>query len=182
MERALSERSNTYRLVSEAGDRYLRVDSESSASALWRPVELELTPDSVISWRWRIAGSLDHIEDERRRRSDDYAARVAVMLDGEPFDRSTPFLMYVWAGSEPVGNVYPSPYTDKAATIVLRSGDEMSGQWLTEERNVADDFEGYFGRLPRRVTAVALMVDTDNTDSNATAWFDDFQIYGESTR
>ncbi len=35
----------------------------------------------------------------------------------------------------------------------------------------------YFGRLAERVTGVALMVDTDNTDSHATAWFDDLIIH-----
>ena len=120
--------------------------------------------------------SLGDIGDERRKKADDYAARVAVMFDGKPFDRSTPLLMYVWAANESVGNVYPSPYTDKAATIVVRSGDLDSGEWLFEMRNVATDFERYFGRPAQKVTGVALMVDTDNTNSEATAWFDELVI------
>ncbi len=104
------------------------------------------------------------------------------MFDGEPFHRNTPFLMYVWAGNETVGNVYPSPYTKKAATIVLRSGDVDSGDWIMEKRDLSADFERYFGRPAGRVTGVALMVDTDNTDSETTAWFDELKIYGESTR
>jgi hypothetical protein len=121
--------------------------------------------------------SLGHIADERRRDSDDYAARVAVMFDGEPFARATPLLMYVWAGNEQVGEVYPSPYTDRAVTVVVRSGDDDSGEWLREERHVAADIERYFGRPAKRITGVALMVDTDNTDSKATAWFDELAVH-----
>ncbi len=182
MERAMAPRSNTFRLESENGNRFLRVDSQNSASALWRRVDLEVTPGSLVSWRWRVVMSLGHVENERQRKSDDYAARVAVMFDGEPFDRSTPLLMYVWAANETVGAVYPSPYTDKAATIVVRSGDSESGEWLMEEHQLSADFEHYFGRPAKRVTAIALMVDTDNTDSEATAWFDELVVHGSSTR
>ena len=149
MERVLARRSNTFRLETEAENRFLRVDSRNSASALWRRVDV--TGELILSWRWRVSTSLGHIDDVRRRRSDDYAARVAVMFDGTPFARTTPLLMYVWAGNESVGNVYPSPYSDQAATIVLRSGDVDSGEWFMEERDVSADFERYFGRPAERV-------------------------------
>ncbi len=177
MERAMARRSNTFRLESEKENRFLRIDSQNSASALWRQVDLDVTQDTVVSWRWRVSNSLGHIKDERRLGSDDYAARVVVMFDGKPFGRNTPFLIYVWAGNEAVGNIYPSPYTEKAVTIVLRSGNLDSGEWLMEERDVSADFERYFGRPAERITGVALMVDTDNTDSQATAWFDDLIVH-----
>lgn len=182
MERAMASRSNTFRVESDDDGRFLRVDSMSSASALWRRVDLEVTPESVISWRWRIAMSLEHTGDERRRENDDYAARVAVMFDGEPFDRSTPFLMYVWASTRDVGDVYPSPYTDKAVTIVVRSGDAQSGEWLWEHRQLSADIERYFGRSAQRITGVALMVDTDNTSSKTTAWFDELTVHDSTSR
>jgi hypothetical protein len=47
---------------------------------------------------------------------------------------------------------------------------------------VSADFERYFGRPAERVTGVALMVDTDNTDSQATAWFDDLIVHGDAIR
>jgi hypothetical protein len=182
MERAMASRTNTFRLENESDNRFLRVDSENSASALWRIVDVDLTSGSLVSWRWRVAMSLGHIQDERRRGSDDYAARVAVMFDGKPFDRSTPLLMYVWAANETVGNTYPSPYTDKAATIVVRSGDDRSGEWISEQRDVGADFERFFGHSAHRVTGVALMVDTDNTNSKATAWFDELIVHGSTIR
>lgn len=177
MERAMARRRNSFAVEIDSENLCLRVDSHRSASAFWRRVEIETARAPVLSWRWKISNSLDHIDDERRRDGDDYAARVAVMFDGKPFGRNTPFLMYVWAGQETVGNVYRSPYTDKAFTIVLRSGDLDAGEWLMERRDVSADFERYFGRAAKRITGVALMVDTDNTDSRATTWFDELVVH-----
>lgn len=174
--RDMAERGNVIALDEADGDRVLRVSSDGSASALWRPVDPELQSVSSLSWRWRVSASLDHLDDERSKGQDDYAARLAVMFDGKPFGRRTPTLMYVWAGRESVGSVYPSPYSNNVATIVLRSGTPATDAWHIERRDVRADFEAFFGRRPLRMTGVALMVDTDNTSSRATAWFDDLVV------
>ena len=75
----------------------------------------------------------------------------------------------MWAGNEPVGSVYPSPYASSIATVVIESGDKHSGQWITEQRDFVADFRSIFGKTPEMVSAVAIMVDTDNTDARTTA-------------
>lgn len=175
-ERGLAPRQNVFHLEEAGDNRCLRVESMGSASALLRPLDVALSAETSLSWRWKVDRSLRHIEDARRRDTDDYAARVAVMFDGEPFENGTSFIMYVWAGSESIGDVYPSPYTKMAATIVLQSGDGRSGEWVRESRELTSDFEHFFKRKPIRVTGVALLVDTDNTDSKATSWFDDLTL------
>lgn len=179
-ERALASRQNLFRLEERGDNRFLRVESRDSASALLRSLDVPVSPGTFLTWRWRVDESLRHIEDARRRDTDDYAARVAVMFDGEPFENRTAVMMYVWAGNESVGDVYPSPYTKAAATIVLQSGDERSGEWVLEKRDLVSDFERFFGRRPERLTGVALLVDTDNTGSKATSWFDDLTLVSEA--
>ena len=174
--REMADRGNVIALVEAEGDRVLRVSSEGSASAMWRSVDPAMESSSLLSWKWRVSSSLDHLDDERSKSQDDYAARLAVMFDGKPFGRRTRTLMYVWAGRESVGSVYPSPYTKNVATIVLRSGTPATDDWRLERRDVRADFEAFFGRRPARMTGVALMVDTDNTSSQATAWFDDLVV------
>jgi hypothetical protein len=98
------------------------------------------------------------------------------MFDGEPFDRGTQALMYVWARGEPIGASYRSPYNDNVATVVLRNESATRRRWFVETRDVVDDFKRVFGKEPVRVTAVAIMVDTDNTDSRAVTWFDDLTL------
>jgi hypothetical protein len=176
-ERPMSDRSTRYEVVEVEGrGSVLRARSEASASAFWRGLSLDPARVNTMSWSWKVAKSLDGNGRERTRRGDDYAARVMILFGSEVLSPDTEAICYVWASEEPVGDVYWNPYADKVATIVLQSGDERSGEWVHERRDFVKDFREAFGRGPETVSAVALMVDTDNTKTVATAWFDDLQI------
>ncbi len=176
MERRLSRRPTRYRVVQDRGNAVLQAESASSGSALWRTVSLHPVERGTITWRWKVARSLSSNDNETTKRGDDYAARLFVMFGPDLFGRKTRAICYVWAGREAVGSVYPNPYTSSVATIVVESGDERSGEWITEQRDFVTDFRTIFGEPPETVTAVAVMVDTDNTDTDATAWFDDIAL------
>ncbi len=47
--------------------------------------------------------------------------------------------------------------------IVVRAGPSESGRWLTESRDVAAGYRQFFGVAPTQISAVAILVDTDNT-------------------
>lgn len=51
------------------------------------------------------------------------------------------------------------------------SGQEESAVWHEEQRDVMADYEEFFGESPREISGVAIMMDTDNTDSRAEADF-----------
>lgn len=159
-----------------SGKAVLRVESEGAASALWRGSSLAGVEEGRVSWRWKVEHSLEAPESETTRGGDDFAARLFVIFDPVLFDGSMRALCYVWAAELPQDTVFESPYSEKVATIVLRSGDELAGMWVTEDRNFVDDFRRFFDEPPERVTGVALMVDTDNTGARATAWFDDIEL------
>ena len=57
--------------------------------------------------------------------------------------------------------------------VVLESGNQKAGIWIQQERDYIEDYKQCFGRTPKELSAAAIMVDTDNTGSKATAWFDD---------
>jgi hypothetical protein len=175
-ERSLARRDNRFAVVESTAGRYLRIDSDRSVSALWREVDCLVADMPVVSWRWKLQRAPDHGENERERAGDDYAARLAVFFDGTPFDRRTKVVMYVWALREPVGSVYESPYASNVATMVLRSGARDGERWRLEERDLVADFERAFGESPERVTGFAIMSDTDNTQSRATAFFSDLLL------
>ena len=44
---------------------------------------------------------------------------------------------------------------------------------MTESRNLLDDYRRAFGGDPPRVSGVAVMTDTDNTQESAIAYFGD---------
>ncbi len=164
----LSTRRNTFGVVEEGdGNRALQIKSDSSASALWYDLRNSSPVGRRLSWRWRVDTDAVHARNERERSGDDYRARVLVVFDR---DRA---LCYVWASSEPVGNVFPSPADERVTTFVLRTGDALVGQWQKEERDIERDYRSVWGERPEGLKALVLIVDTDDTDSHATTRFDD---------
>ena len=51
--------------------------------------------------------------------------------------------------------------------IVVRSGSDELGKWITERRNVVEDFRRIYGEPPDKPNALALSIDSDDTRSNA---------------
>lgn len=175
-ERVVSRHANSYQIVKESGRNVLRIISHKSASGFWHEYQVRPVSSGRISWRWKINAGLSHISDERSKKGDDYAARVFVVFEPSFFTWRTRSICYVWAGLEPPGSVYANPFSDSVGTIVLETGNEKSKQWVPEERDFVADYKKYFQESPSRVSAVAVMVDTDNTDSEAIAWFGDIKI------
>jgi hypothetical protein len=57
--------------------------------------------------------------------------------------------------------------------IVVESGAADLNRWVTEERNVYEDYKAAFGDEPSLISGVAIMTDTDNTGESATAFYGD---------
>ena len=83
---------------------------------------------------------------------------------------------YIWANKLPKGQAVPNAYADKVIMLAVESGPSKTGQWVSEERNVYEDFKKLFGEEPPALGAVAIMTDTDNTDSHAVAYYGDITL------
>jgi hypothetical protein len=57
--------------------------------------------------------------------------------------------------------------------IVIQSGSDHLNEWMTEERNIYEDYEKAFDESPPKISGVAIMTDTDNTKESAIAYFGD---------
>jgi hypothetical protein len=61
--------------------------------------------------------------------------------------------------------------------IVLRSGYGDGDGWISETRNVYEDYIMAFGKKPTRSAgAIALMCDSDSTKTLAESYFDSIEI------
>jgi hypothetical protein len=86
-------------------------------------------------------------------------------------------IAYIWASRTPVGTVIASPHMgDIVKLIVVENGDTRVGEWMAEERNVYEDYRRAFGKEPPRVSGVAIMTDTDNTQERAAAYYGDLMF------
>lgn len=160
----------------------LHAISDQANSGLLRRLDLTELPSTVtLHWQWRIRNTLPESHVEQKRSGDDYAARLCVIFEDSIIPLRTRALNYVWSTQVPVDSIFPSPYSKRVGMFVLRCGDKESGQWKSESRNIIADYRRYFGQDPERITAIGIVVDTDNTDSRAETWFTDLILEIPST-
>jgi hypothetical protein len=176
----VSFKDNTiYQTVDEQSDQpSLMAISQSSASALAKRIIVDLEKTPYLNWRWKIGNILDKPE-EQTKQGDDYPARIYVVKEGGWIPWRTRSMNYVWSSSQPVSSVWASAYTDQSMMVAVKSGNEQAGQWQTEKRNVRQDFRNFFGEEIQLIDVVAIMTDTDNTKSAATAWYADIYFSAE---
>lgn len=172
----LFARPTRYEVVTQDGRSSLHATSESANAGLVRKFTVSQPTVAQLSWRWKIRAPLTGNRQERRRSGDDYAARVCVVFESSLLPLLTKSIHYVWSAHEPVGSIFPSPYSANVGMIVQRSGIREAGQWVAEQRDVRADYEAYFGEPPSQISAVAVVVDTDNTGLQAEAWLADLRL------
>lgn len=154
-------------LVRNEGRLALRLRSERSSFALHRDVVLDVRRHPVLTWSWKVIRLPSH-GDVRDPRRDDQAAQVYVVFPRWPSPRTASDVIgYVWDSQAPAGTMLTHPRAANVKIVVLESGAARLDTWVSEGRNVAEDYRALFGRQPPRVGKVALMVDSNDTRSEA---------------
>lgn len=188
-----------YTLVVDEGRTVLRADADKSMSALVHTVRVDTRRYPYLRWRWKIAAPVAGA-DMTQKSGDDYAARVYVMFDypierlpfatrmklkvaGSLYGQTLPtaVLNYVWDNRQPVGTIRANTYTDRARMVVTRSGAAQADTWVTETRDLRADFRAAFGEEAPHMLALAIATDTDNTGSQARAWYGDLEFLPADT-
>lgn len=157
----------------------LKAESHGTASGLVRKLRVDLEKTPYLHWSWRAENTLGKL-DERSKAGDDYPARLYVVVGGGLMFWRTRSLNYVWASAAPMGTDWPNAFAgDSVRMLALRSGAAETGCWHEEKRNVREDLQRYFQEDIRRIDAVALMTDTDNTGRQAVAYYGDIYFSSE---
>ena len=168
-----------YALVQSGDEGYVKAVSEKTCSALYRRVGFNLKKYPILKWKWRVMQFPDISKAESDEERDDYAARIHVIFLFFNFS-STQFLEYAWAENTPPDTILTSPFGDNIKIIVVRSGREVEQEWVSESRNVYEDYIRAFGKEPKKnVGAIAIMCDADGTKTSAEALFDNITIEGK---
>jgi hypothetical protein len=157
---------------------------------------LRIEPDRLgqLSFSWKVASVLPDA-DVRHSETEDAVVRVLLAFDGDParlsartrmmFElmqslsgESPPFatLMYVWDSQAEVGSVVLNKRSDRIRKIVLESGPTHLGHWRSYQRDVRADYRRAFGEDPGALIGLAVMTDSDNTQSRAEAWYGEISI------
>ncbi len=166
------EGKTTYQLYNDNSHTVLNAVSSNSASGLFKEIDIDLSKTPIIHWSWKVKNTLNS-KNERIKSGDDFAARIYVVFSDDPYFWQTKTLNYVWANQARAGEHWPNPFTSNAHMLAIKTGNEPSGQWFTESRNVLEDIETTFGKHITDIQAIAIMTDTDQTGAATEAWFGD---------
>ena len=163
--------------------------ADTSASLLRHRMQVEPGVLGNVKFSWKVA-QLIEAADMALREADDSPVRIiltfsgdrslfsmknsmlselSLALTGEPLPYAT--LMYVWCNTCPSGSVIINPRTDRIRKMVVESGKSGLHHWRDYERNIRSDFEQAFHEAPGALVGIAIMTDSDNTRTQAQAWY-----------
>jgi hypothetical protein len=184
--------ANRYRLVEPDT---VEVESESSASLLYRPVAPDFAQTGCLAWRWRVDRTMPPT-DLARKGGDDRPLALYVSFRYDAVEASVQermqralvelaqgrdapgqVLIYVWGGKVPRGSVLVSPYLGNyGALVVLRRGDAPTGEWFDEQVDVAADYARIFQRKAVAPYQIAIGADSDDTRATSLARIADIRF------
>ncbi len=174
---AFFKKKTDYTVMRDGTNVWLHGLADNACSGLTMKLDLSPPAKLKLRWRWRIDGVATN-GSERDLKKFDHAARVFVAFDtfiGPP--RS---LNYMWANVEPVGTVLEHPKSSRAQIFVLESGNARAGQWITEERDVAADWNKVFPDKPMpKIVGLGVMTDSDSLGQTLTGDYADIELLGE---
>lgn len=155
-----------FAVVEEVGRRALRLKSRNDHSTIAKEVRINLRATPVLEWTWK-AVKLPEGADIRRKETSDLTGHVFVIWPRFPAALRSRLIGYVWDTTAPARTMERSRKTGAVTFFILRSGTGDLGQWLTERRNVLEDYRQAFGEDPEDPRAIALSIDTNDTHSTA---------------
>jgi len=145
-----------------------RDDSSTIAKDIKGKVNLKETP--ILEWTWK-ATVLPTGGNSCRKAADDQSGQIFVVWPRFPEALRSRIIGYVWDTTQPVGTICKSEKTGTVTYVVVRSGAADLGKWITEHRNLREDFKKIYGEEPDNPGAVSLAIDSNDTHSSAEAFF-----------
>jgi len=166
------EGQTNYSFVLLDNKRLLKAVSHQSASGLIKKVNVDLTQTPLLQWQWRVQKEPD-TQDETIKSGDDYPVRLYVVFSTGPFPWQKMSLTYVWSKKQAIGNIWQNAFSKNVRMLSLQKGSEKHNLWINEKRNISHDIQEIFHIKIRFIEAIALMTDSDNSNSSAIAYYGD---------
>ncbi len=137
----------------------LRSHDEHTVIAKRLSVDLAATP--ILEWSWKLRELPAGADLRDPRRSDS----AAVILVSWGRARS---IGYAWDATAPVGSQFSNPRNSSVSYLIVRSGTAQLNTWLSERRNLVDDYVRLFGGTSVPAPdAISISIDTNDTHATA---------------
>jgi hypothetical protein len=160
-----------FTVVKSDGGKALFLKSDNEGSTITKDIrgKVKLAATPILRWDWK-AVVLPKGGDSRHKETDDQTIQLYVAWPRFPEAVRSRIIGYVWDTTAPVGTTVKSQKTGTVTYIVLRSGPADVGRWVTEHRNVVDDFKRIYGVVPDEPGAISIAIDSNDTKSRAESY------------
>ena len=157
-----------FEIVADNGQPVLHLKSRGDSSTISRDLrgQFNLWEAPFLEWSWKVV-TLPTGAHACHKSTDDEAAQVYVAWLRFPEMVRSLIIGYVWDSTGRVGTICKSQKAPTVTYVLLRSGPGELGKWITERRNVVEDFLKIYGAAPENPSALALSIDSDDTASSA---------------
>jgi hypothetical protein len=153
----------------------LHLVSDSSSTALYSDAEFNLKKYPVMEWKWMVT-KLPDGGSAADFAKNDMAIQLFVVIKQWPESMNSRLLGYVWDTTGEAVETVNSPKSINTKYIVLRSGGGLLSQWLSEKRNVYEDYRRIFNEEPPGPATISIMVDSDDTRSSSESYIGDIYL------
>jgi hypothetical protein len=149
----------------------LVLSSVDTSFSIQRRVRVDLEQFPILTWKWKVT-KLPTGGDFRKNQTDDQAAQLFVALS------RTRAIVYLWETTAPEGLMAEAsaPPFMRIKVVVVRSGPSQTGRWITETRNVYEDYRNLFGRVGDKapvVSGLRIQINSQHTKTSAQSFFAD---------
>jgi Protein of unknown function (DUF3047) len=155
----------------DGGQKVVHLKSDGDSSTVSKEIKgkVSLKETPILEWSWK-AVALPKGADSRKKETDDEGAQLYVTWPRFPEAVRSRVIGYVWDTTAPVGAMHKSQKAGTVTYIVLRSGPAELGKWLTERRNVREDFKKVYGEEPDDPGFISFGIDSDDVKGSAESY------------
>jgi hypothetical protein len=152
--------------VRDEGTAAVHLKSSNTSYSLQKEVKINLKKYPLLTWKWKVM-KLPAGGDFRKPDVDDQAAQLFIA-----FSR-TRAIVYIWDTTAPPGTRgdAAAPFFMSIKAVVVRSGEPELGKWITESRNVYEDYKKLFNEEPGDVSGVRIQINSQHTRTSAESFF-----------
>ena len=160
-----------FAVIENEGHKVLQLKSAGDSSNISKEIKgkVNLKETPILEWTWKVT-VLPQGADSRKKETDDQAAQLYVTWPRFPEAVRSRIIGYIWDTTAPAGTIVKSQKTGTVTYVVLRSGAADLSKWLTERRNVREDFKKIYGEEPEDPSILSFGIDSDDVKGAAESY------------
>lgn len=174
-----------YKVEEEGGNKYLHYKG-TRARHINLPLinknkkniyDINIYKTPILSWKVRAEILPDNANEDDKDLNDSVASIYVIFDMGHVLFKKVPkSIRYTWSSTLKEGTEL-SKFFGNQKIVVVESGPRKTGQWVTFERNIVEDYRRLFGDPPpKNPLAILILSDGDSTGSLVEADYDDIKL------